>query len=115
MIVYALKKEGVGRAAQLANIEAGRRQWELREATDGDVERGACLIEVADGDVHHFSWVDVVVLGDVDLGDGARSETENGGEMVLLSEWGESSIAAMNSEPGCHGQGCERRALGSCR
>jgi hypothetical protein len=67
MIVYAPKKEGVVRAAQLADSEARRRQRELREATDRDVERRARLIEAADGDVDRFSWVDVVVLGYVDL------------------------------------------------
>jgi hypothetical protein len=115
MIVYAPKKEGVGRAAQLADDEAWRRQRELRQATDRDVERRTRLIEVADGDVDRFSRVDVVVLGYVDLRDSARTETENGGEVVLLPDWREWSIPMVNVKPGCRGQGCEGRVLGSCR
>ena len=115
MVVYAPKKEGVVRAAQLADSEAWRRQRELREATDRDVERRARLIEVADGDVDRFSWVDVVVFGYVDLRDSARTETENGGEVVLLPKWREWSIPASNAKPRRRGQGCEGRALGSWR
>jgi hypothetical protein len=56
----------------------------VRKATDRDVELRGRLIEVADGDVDRCWWVDVVVPGDVDRRDSARTETENGGEVVLL-------------------------------
>jgi hypothetical protein len=107
MIVYASKKEGVGRAAQLADNEAWRRQREVREATDRYVERCARVIEVADGDVDRSWWVDVVVPGDVDFRDSARTETENGGEVILLPKWREWSVPAVNAKPRRRGQSCE--------